>query len=192
MEIEVKIKVTSHDAIRAALKARGAVCLGCVVETNDILDQSDASLAKRGAALRVRGVTPVEGHPPAATMTFKGPIQPGRFKTREEIEVPISDSANAVRILTSAGLRVVLHFEKRRESWQLDDCRVELDELPVLGCFVEIEGPAESAIDVALHSLGLQNEKVADRTYVAMLIEHCDSHGPADRVVRFADPGADR
>lgn len=192
MEIEVKIKVASHDDIRAALKAFGATYIGRALETNYIFDQPDASLAKRGAALRVRGIACLDGAAASSTMTFKGPIQPARFKTREEIETPISDADAVVRILASAGLRVMLQFEKRRESWRAGDCLVELDELPVLGCFVEIEGPTESTIDLTLRALNLQEAAPADKTYVAMLAAHCDAHGPADRVVRFADHGIDR
>ena len=42
------------------------------------------------------------------------------------------------------GYSRVLSFEKRRESWKLGGCNVELDELPHLGTFVEIEGPERS------------------------------------------------
>jgi adenylate cyclase class 2 len=189
MEIEAKLKIQSLDALRAKLEARTAQRIGRVLEINYILDHADGSLARRGAALRVRGVTAIDGSQPAALLTFKGPILVGRFKTREEIEVALGNADDTVRILESAGFCVVLQFEKRRESWRLNDCRVELDELPILGAFVEIEGPTESAIDVALSALDLQTAPVADQTYVAMLVAHCNAHGPADRVVRFqADP----
>ena len=76
-------------------------------------------------------------------ITWKGPRQPGALKSREEVELTVTDPADAALLLEKLGYVKVLTFEKRRQSWQLGGCKVELDELPLLGSFVEVEGPGE-------------------------------------------------
>ena len=45
--------------------------------------------------------------------------------------------------------------EKKRRVWQLGGCEVALDRLPLLGDFVEIEGPDDEKIADVQERLGL-------------------------------------
>ena len=148
LEIEAKLRVESLDPVRERLRAAGAELLGCVLEANRIFDRPDGSLRRGGCGLRVRSCVAESGDAPPATLTFKGPIVPGAFKSRDEVEVSVGDADVAVRILEALGFVVILAYRKRRESWRLRDCRVELDEPPHIGLFVEIEGPDDAAIHV--------------------------------------------
>jgi adenylate cyclase class IV len=49
---------------------------------------------------------------------------------------------------------------------------VELDELPHLGCFVEIEGPDEQSVLAVRDRLGLAGPGIT-KSYLAMLDAHC-------------------
>ena len=82
------------------------------------------------------------------------------------------------RLLTSIGFVEVLRFAKRRESWRLAGCRVELDELPKLGCFVEIEGPSEEAIQAVREQLGLVDSESVTRGYPELLSAACGARHP--------------
>lgn len=183
VEIEAKFKVDSHDAIRAALPETGAERLGRVLETNHIFDNKTRTLLSSGQGLRVRHCRAEDGDDPPATLTYKGPRQPGPMKTREEIEVRLDDPAAGRMLLERLGFVEAVRFEKRRESWRLGDCRIELDEVPHLGCYVEIEGPDESAICRAQEKLGLGKCEIIRASYIALLVEYCQAAGlPCDRI----------
>lgn len=184
-ELEAKLKVEDHESVRAALVSAGAMHVGRVFERNYILDLPGGTLRARGAALRVRACQTLDGPPQRETLTFKGPARASRFKAREEIEVEVGSAEATVGILTTCGFTIVLLYEKRRETWRLDDCRVELDELPVLGLYVEIEGPSESAIANVGNRLGLGGRSHEPASYVAMLSQYCANRELGDWEVRF-------
>ena len=187
VEIEAKLRVESHDPIRKHIDAAGAQYLGKVLETNEIFDSVDGSLRRRGCGLRVRATVDERTGGRAVTMTFKGPVMSGAFKSREEQEVDVNDADTVSRILTGLGFVRILWFEKRRESWHLDDCRIELDEPPHIGLFVEIEGPDERTIAAVQSKLGLEGVAHEPASYVRMLSLYCDHNGVVDRVLRL-DP----
>ncbi|HPF41077.1 MAG TPA: class IV adenylate cyclase [Phycisphaerae bacterium] len=169
VELEAKIPVTHHDAVRAALKQANADYIGRVLETNHLLDRADCSLRDAGCGLRVRKVQALDGHAGGATMTFKGPKQAGAFKKREEHETTLDDPDAALAILRGLGHTRELIFEKRRETWRLGDCVIELDEVPLLGHFVEVEGPSTEAIQTVLEALQLDAGESVSESYVGML-----------------------
>lgn len=170
-ELESKTRVESHDPAREKLRGRSAVYVGRVLETNQILDRDDGELLRTGCGLRVRSIRVLDGQPPArSTVTYKGAKTPGKFKSREEWETPIEDGAALTAILAALGYKPRIVFEKRRETWRLGPCTVELDELPVLGRFIEVEGPDEAAILGVLTDLGLAGEPSINESYVGLLM----------------------
>lgn len=186
IEIELKLRVESHEPIRRRLQELGATLRGKVVETNRILDRPDGELRRRGCGLRVRTVIDEHGKPLPAKLTFKGPRQPGDLKSREEIESIVQDPAAVVLLLEGLGFRTSLRYEKRRESWGWRECIVELDEPVALGFFVEIEGPSSGAIRAVQADLQLTEAETVNVSYVGMLAAYCDAQGIADRTLRFS------
>lgn len=169
-ELESKMKVDSHQTTRDRLRDAGAVYVGNVLETNRILDRPDGHLLRTGCGLRIRRIRILEGAGPRDSITFKGVKIPGKFKQREEHETQIDDADALSAILAALGYSDKIVFEKRRESWRLNTCTVELDELPQLGFFVEVEGPSESEVESTLIRLGLSDQQSITDSYVALLM----------------------
>lgn len=186
IEIELKLRVVSHEPVRRRLRELGATLQRKVVETNRIFDQPNGELRRRGCGLRVRTVLDEHGQSLPAKLTFKGPRQSGDLKSREEIESVVLDPAAVVALLGGLGFTTSLCYEKRRESWAWRECIVELDEPVVLGLFVEIEGPSSAAIRAVQADLGLTQAETVSVSYVGMLAAHCDAQGIADRTIPFA------
>lgn len=187
IEIELKLRVESHEPIRNRLKSLGATFRKRVVETNRIFDRPDGDLKHHGCGLRVRTVVSADGATLPAKLTFKGPRKPGDLKSREEIETVIEDPTAAAELLSSLGFQTMLCYEKRRESWTWRNCIVELDEPAGLGLFIEIEGPDSDTIRAVQSDLQLQHLKPVNVSYVGMLVAYCETQGIADRTVRFTE-----
>jgi len=191
VEIESKFRVASHDPIRARLVSLGATRVGEVVELNRIYDRQDGELRKGGCGLRVRSFRSGSDGARRGTITFKGPIQPGRVKTREEIEVEVSDAAATAVLLKRLNFVTRLTYEKRRESWTLPPCKIELDTPPRIGFFVEIEGPDVASILHLQEKIGLPDQTHVRQSYVRMLWEYCDANNIMPRELYLnQEPGA--
>jgi adenylate cyclase, class 2 len=107
-----------------------------------LVDLPDGALLRRGCALRVRAENG------AAVLTFKGPVVPGPFKVREEIETPVDHADRLLGILHALGYRPAFTYEKYREEFVVPGAVVAIDETPI-GTFVEIEGEAQAIQDCA-------------------------------------------
>jgi len=189
IEIEAKFKVDTHDALRERLRQAGALFVGRYLETNQLFDRPDRSLTAAGCGLRVRAVQTLEGRAGPHLLTYKGPRELADLKVRPEIDVRIDDPDRAAELLRALGYRAILVFEKRRESWHLADAAIELDEVPEIGRFVEIEGPDEGAVRSARSALGLADETPVADTYVSLLIARTRGETPA-RFLFHKDGGA--
>ncbi len=189
LEIEAKIKVENLDTIRARLAERSARHVADHLETNIFFDTEDRALLAGDRGLRIRRDQNLTDHCERIIITHKGPRMHGPFKSREETEAQVADVDSAAAILEKLGYSTVLSFEKRRQSWALDDCKVELDELPHLGCYVEVEGPDDSHVSRVLVMLGLAETAVVKSSYIAMLMTHLQEQGLSQRRVVFAANG---
>jgi adenylate cyclase class 2 len=169
VEIEAKMRVDDLAAVRERLRNAGARRTGEVVEENIFFDAPDHALRSAGSGLRLRRNRDVTSGKDHFVLTFKGPRQASELKVREEIETAIRSRDAMIAILARLGYRQELSFEKRRETWELSGCHVELDELPQIGRFVEIEGPDEATVIRVRESLGLGDAQLIKEPYVAMV-----------------------
>ncbi len=183
VEIEAKMRVADLAEIRARLGAAGASPIGVVIETNRFFEAADRRLGAGDQGLRLRTNTNTETREAEHVVTFKGPRQPGPFKTREELEFSVGDVDACAAVFARLGYPLELMFEKRRESWALDNCRIELDELPHFGTFVEIEGKNETSVQAVRVKLGLENEPSLQQGYASMVAKHLAATG--GRELRF-------
>jgi adenylate cyclase class 2 len=176
-ELEAKMQVEDHAPLRQRLRASGAARVGMVMELNTFFDTPERSLVAEDKGLRIRHTCDFETGDERHIITYKGPQQDGELKNREEVELIVDDGGEASVLLERLGYAPTLAFEKRRETWRVDECLVELDELPQLGCFVEIEGPDEEAVLEVRETLELDERPLVKKSYIAMVDELLKSSG---------------
>jgi adenylate cyclase, class 2 len=169
IEIEAKMKVADLEAVRQRLETLGAKPAGEHFEINTFFDTPANALRAADKGFRIRANRDASSGKTEHIVTFKGPRQAGELKSREEIEFTVDDSDAAIQVFAELGYRVSIRFEKRRRSWRFMDCKVELDELPDLGAFVEIEGPSHDAVIAARKVLGLAGESLISDSYASMI-----------------------
>jgi adenylate cyclase class 2 len=175
MEIEAKIKVPSHDAVLAALRKAKARFVHTVVQTDTYFDTASGDLRAGDSGLRIREIKPLAG-PAACVVTFKGPRAKARYKTRPEHETAVEDPRAMAELFKGLGLSPVATIQKRRSRYRLGGCNVELDELPLLGTFVEIEGPSELVIGSVIKRLGIEGPHIRE-SYLALVTGHRRAKG---------------
>jgi len=185
IEIEAKMKVERFDEVRRRLGESGARRVGEVLETNRFFDTPDRKLLAADKGLRLRTARDVEGGRERHIITVKGPQRQGELKSREETEVDVADAQDARRVLQALGYEPTLSFEKRRESWELGRCKIELDELPLLGRFVEIEGPDEPTVMRLREKLGLADRPLIKTPYIKMLADYLKERSDSRREITF-------
>lgn len=166
-EIEAKVQIDSLEPIAERLAQVGARFASERVQNDAYFADLAGQLAGSGCGLRLR-MEAVDGQS-ASLLTFKGPRRPGLYKTRPEFQTAVADGAAMTKILEGLGYKNYLTVTKMRRVWELDDCEVCLDKLPLLGCFVEVEGPDEAVIKGVLTKLGLADRPHISRGYAAMM-----------------------
>jgi adenylate cyclase, class 2 len=177
IEIEAKMKVESFGPILAALGEHKATSLGEHIETDTFFDTPDRALLAADKGLRLRVALDGSTNKSEALLTHKGPVGHGPLKKRQETQTLVANAEAMGRLLEQLGFVQWLRYQKRRQSWQLDSCRVELDELPRLGKYVEIEGPSDTTVMQVREKLGLSSQALIKASYVAMLTAHLQERG---------------
>lgn len=170
IEIEAKFRIADPAAMREKLLAAEAESLGTVLGENTYFDTPDGTLRRSDCGLRIRTIENPAGDG-KAVLTYKGPRREGELKIRAEEETAIESPAAARAILSALGYKPTVSFQKRRESFRLGDARIELDELPELGFFLEIEADDESTVQVTRKTLGLENAPTVTKTYAEIVAD---------------------
>jgi adenylate cyclase class 2 len=185
VEIEAKIKVDALPPVRARLEELGAKFIADRFEINVIFDTDDRSLLAADKGLRVRSAKNLKTDEESVTITFKGPRKHSAMKSRQETELVVSAFQPACDLLEQLNYHQVLSFEKKRQSWEFGHCKIELDELPHLGCFVEIEGTNEKSIQKVQEQLGLHDRPIVKTAYVGLMMTHLQDRGDNSGSVVF-------
>src|SRR3954451_20722409 len=97
------MRVDSFDPVRLRLRDAGASGPNEHFEVNTFFDTEDRSLLAADEGLRLRRDRDVGADAEKHVITFKGPRQPGPLKSREEVELDVSESASAVQLLERLG-----------------------------------------------------------------------------------------
>ena len=166
-EIEAKIRVSSLEPIASKLKELSAESLRQIQQVDTYFMDTTEQLRKNDCTLRIRRQTIDDEQ--STLITFKGPRSDSKFKSRTEHETSVGNAETAEKIFESLGYNKAIVIEKKRRMWSLDGCEVCLDELPQLGCFVEVEGPNEATIASVLEKLNLHNEPHITESYASMM-----------------------
>jgi len=169
-EREVKLRFDSPEAAREAILAAGATPLRCRrLQEDALLDTEDETLRRRRCVLRIRTEAG------KSLMTYKGPVQPGTMKIREEYETVLGDGEVLQHVLEELGLHVWFRYEKYREEYAAADVTIALDETPV-GTYVEIEG-GEEGIQTMTRALGRTAADFILDSYRGLFIQHREKFG---------------
>jgi adenylate cyclase class 2 len=170
LEREVKLRFASPEEARAAILSAGASPLrGRRLQDDCLLDTEDELLHRRRSVLRIRTESG------RSLITFKGPVQPGAMKLREEFETVASDGEALLRIFEQLGYRVWFRYQKFREEFASSDVIVAVDETPV-GTFVEIEG-SEDGITRMARALARGPDDYIKDSYRGLFVGYCQTQG---------------
>jgi adenylate cyclase, class 2 len=180
LEIEMKFPVTDFVAIEKHLHSMNAKREPTIDETDHYFNAPDRDFGKTDEAFRLRTIGEHN------RVTYKGPKEPGVAKTRKEIELAIESGAEAAdkwrQMVQLLGYRSTAVVKKRRTIFKFERggfaMEACLDEVELLGKFVEIEIVADAAVKESAQQVlsavasefGL--EKSERRSYLEMVLSN--------------------
>lgn len=189
LEIEIKVKCDDVGAL-----VDGHPELGWTVieprhfESNDVFEQPEEALKRRGSILRLR----LAGD--RATLTYKGlvPESAGtNVKIREELETDVTSPGILAEIFGRLGLRRSFRYEKYRTVYRLRLGDIEVlamrDELP-FGEFLELEG-SEASVRAIADTLGIDESRYVAESYIGIQAMLCAARGVELEDLVFGDGG---
>jgi len=169
IEIETKLKVDSLQQVAKKLKELGAKFLEQQLQTDYYFDDTNKTLIRTDRCLRLR--RQLTGENEKVFLTYKGAKEKNEFKKRLEIETEVTDGDSTAKLLSALGYEKALTFEKKRRLWRLGECEIALDELPLLGSFVEIESADAESIAEVQSNLGLADLPHIMQSYADLMAE---------------------
>jgi adenylate cyclase class 2 len=178
---ETEIKLPAQDVASAKRMLYGAgfrVHKRRVFEDNTMFDTAGRSLREASSALRLRETAG------KAIVTFKGKPLVSKHKSREELEMEVSDPAIARLILERLGYRPIFRYQKYRTEYR-QPARAgtaTLDET-LIGVFMELEG-RPSWIDRTARLLGFREKDYINSSYGRLYLDWCKKNRrkPGDMV----------
>jgi len=140
-EFKLRVKVPIRD-VYEILRKIGAEPVMHVVEIDTYFQHPCRDFGKSDEALRLR--LRFSGGELKAVLTYKGPKRlEGAVKSREEIEVEISDYSSLVELLKRLGFTEVSTFTKIRDVYSVEGAKIYVDRLCGVEFFIEVEGSSE-------------------------------------------------
>ncbi len=152
-EIELKFLGIEVPAVVQKLQAAGAKMMyesdsTAVYFADDKLGLSYTDTTKAFMRLRtLNGKT---------VLTYKGALESGDYRVREEHEVEVSDFDMMLRLLTALGFTASHPIRKHRLHFSFGSFAYEIDTLPGIPPFLEIEVPTEDSMPEACRLVGLR------------------------------------
>jgi adenylate cyclase class 2 len=167
-ETEIKLAVPDVRSARKLLRTAGfAVSRRRVFESNVIFDTPGFALRRASTLLRVRLAGGL------ITVTYKGRPAVAKYKSREELELAVTDAATMGAIFERLGYRPVFRYEKHRTEYRLERGAgvATLDETPV-GTYLELEG-APAWIDRMARRMGFAEQDYITASYARLYLDWC-------------------
>ena len=171
-EIEVKILEIDVGAVRKTLLGLSAKKILDDQLSYEILDDKEHSLFKEKKLLRVRK-SKSEAH-----LCFKSKAKKGKLREAEETEVKIDNYEDTIKILKELGFITKHKGKKHRESYKLGKVRYEIDTMPGIPTFLEIEADNEKDLIQGIKKVGFKLEDVTTMNGHD-IIEHYRNHKKA-------------
>jgi adenylate cyclase, class 2 len=170
---ETEIKLPAADAVsakRILYRAGFRVYKRRVFEDNTVFDTPRLTLRKAATLLRLREAGG------KAIVTFKGRPIPGKHKSREELEVEVSDPATLRAIVERLGYQPIFRYQKYRTEYKQPSRAgvATLDETPI-GTYLELEGEPRW-IDRTARGLGFREADYIVSSYARLYFDWCKQH----------------
>lgn len=149
-EIEVKFVDVDIEDVRNRLKNAGAHLEHSMRDMRRALIEEDHHAADN-MFIRIRD----EGDKTTLTLKKKTKsLEESTIDSTYEIETTVGDFDTAVELFKVAGWHYTTYQESRRETWQLGEVEVVIDEWPWINPYIEIESETEEAVRSAADTLG--------------------------------------
>jgi adenylate cyclase class 2 len=171
LEVELKVRVPSLEAVRKRLREKGAEYTGRIHENDIYYNAPHRDFSVTDEAVRVRYTN---NH---AVVTYKGPkIRKSGLKAREELNTAVESGEVFEQMLDRLGFTRTTEVNKWRENYRFSDAAISLDEVDELGTFVEIEiiaadenSPADVLIERIAKEIGVSGEPIL-ASYLELLL----------------------
>jgi adenylate cyclase, class 2 len=180
-EIEIKLPVSDAPQGRRLLRSVGfRVLKRRILEQNTVFDTEGASLRQSARLLRVRQVGKI------AKLTYKGPPDGGKYKSREELELDVSDGGALAAIFDRLTYHPVFRYDKYRTEFHQRGAAgiATVDETPI-GVYLELEG-RPAWIDRTARKLGFREEDYVTASYARLYLDWCKERGITPANMLFA------
>lgn len=139
-EIETRTVVDNINEIEINLKKLGFINKGKFVQHDIMLDTPNADIFNSRRKLRIR----IENE--KVELTYKGKFEVrDDLAKRSELNINInkSDIENYIKIFSDIGYPICFQIKKTRKLWKKDNIQVTIDNWPIIGNILEIEGEEE-------------------------------------------------
>jgi adenylate cyclase class 2 len=190
-EIKIRFSGTAVDAGTLIERLGYSVRIPRTLEMDQLFDRPDSSLRTSDRVLRLRLESSADRK--QWTLTYKGPADRERYKSREEIETGVADGDHLCLILDRLGYVPSFRYEKYRTTFGSahQPGIVTVDETP-LGLFLELEGPKEWIDSTATH-LGFSPSDYVIKSYAGLWKEYLRGRSNVSQDMIFLDhtPGPD-
>ena len=185
-EVEIKLAVSGAAEARRMLRAAGfRVSRRRALEKNTVFDTSSQTLRKSARLLRVREIGKI------GKLTYKGPPDGGKHKSREELELDLSDTRIMGAIFDRLAYHPAFRYEKFRTEFRQTGASgvatggvAMLDETPI-GAYLELEG-SPAWIDRIANHLGFSEKDYITASYARLYLEWCEARGIEPSNMLFA------
>lgn len=147
-EIEVKILEIDKDAVIKKLESLGADAVFDGELANDFYDFGDGKLSMEQRYLRLRNKGEV------SLLTFKSKVSKDKAKIMKEYEISFRDNSAAKKILESLGLKKMKTAKKHRTSFKIGSVRFDIDTVPGIPTYMEVEAPTLEEVKKWVEKLG--------------------------------------
>ena len=145
-EIEVKILNVDAEKIRQTLRENNAEFVKDVFQRNTIY--SNEHTEKEGVAIRIR--EEINKNETTIILTVKAPVKiVNNHKTRKEYELILPSKEFGDEMLNLQGFKTIGISEAKREYYKINNCSVEIINMPKIPTFIEIEGAEEDILKTA-------------------------------------------
>ena len=139
-EIEARAHLKDDKKVLKNLNDLGFNKIKSFVQHDIMFDLPDGSLFKSGQKIRIRDE---DGN---CELTYKGKFNDSnQLSVRSELNIPIPNKNldDFKLFLSSLGFPPLFEIKKNRIIYSKDDLTVTLDEWPIIGILLEIEGTVE-------------------------------------------------